>query len=250
MSLEYVLSFGGIDLPKWVKVQSISFSALPSITTNERSIVRRHGNVDAGIEIGGYTFSLNVVIDLEDKTIFDRSKELKRFLKGSGWQDTQRLIFEESPDEYYLARASSSADITDIILAGEGNIEFSVPDGKRYALEPTVQTFSVMDFTVDYEGMEDVGTVFTVEIESDVENLTIEDTVTGQALRLEGNFNSGSTVVLNSSKKNIEIDEQVDMRMLTFSSRWLYLREGRNRFSVSTDSGSIGNIQLEYREVN
>lgn len=38
MSLDYVVKFNNIELPSWVKVQGITFSALPTLTDNTRNL--------------------------------------------------------------------------------------------------------------------------------------------------------------------------------------------------------------------
>lgn len=237
------VKFNNAPLPEWVKVTGITFSTLPELSHREHSTPRRYGNIDTGVEIGGKSFTLDVLIDINATNIQDRSQELKKWLKGKDWDTTSKFVFEESPNYYYLARAVNSVDINDLFLYGEGTIEFKSPDGIRYK---STETTDDPTTTVNYPGQEEAPVIFTVAIDQDVTNLEIKHIQSNRSIELIGDFTVGQEVIIDCSRKVVTVDGENGMKLLSFASRWIYLEEGNNDFTLSPSISAT----VTYRERN
>lgn len=246
------IRFNNKPLPSWVRVTGITFPVLPELEHREYAMPRRYGNIDSGVEIGGKTFSIDVTLLLDEENIHDKTQELKDWLKGSGWRNMSKLVFEESPDHYYLARVVSSVDVDDLFLYGEGSIEFRSSDGLRYSNTQSTHNFSGQSATVDYSGQEVAPVIFTVEFNEPLSDLTITHEQTDKAIVLAGNFQSGQKVVIDNNLKTVRLNGSIAMNLLTFESRWLYLYEGTNTFTIQSGGQSDLNIdvKMEYQKRN
>lgn len=250
--MDNVVSFNDKPLPEWVRVTGITFPALPELTHKEHEVSGRYGNVDSGVEIGGKTFSLEVLIKLDDVNIQDRVQELKAWLKGSGWENTDKLVFEESPDYYYLARNISSVDVNDLFMYGTGSIEFRASDGIRYDRRINKLPFIYSELVFFYSGQEQAPITVNVDVSGDVSGIALTHLESDKQLLLNGDFKNGDSVVLDNSKKVVKVNESTDMNRLKIGSRWLYLDSGKNTLRLSVEEGSVESLDvtLEYQERN
>lgn len=248
-----VVRFNNEPLPDWVRVTGITFPALPEISHKEHASPSRYGNLDTGVDIGGKPFTLDVIILLEDGvTIHDRAQELKRWLKGSGWDRPSELVFEESPDHYYLARAVSSTDLNDLFLHGEGSIELKSSDGIRYDSSVSTKNVSGMSGNVEYSGQEVTPVEVEITLNQNVDDLAIVHEQSGKQIHLTSPLTSGQTIVIDCDSKQVTLDGEPAMRLLGVMSKWMYLEEGRNTFSIQSTTGSELALStvISYRERN
>lgn len=246
-----VVTFNGVALPAWVKVTGISFPVLPEIDVRESVIPRRFGNVDNGVKFGGKPISLEVILTLtEQDNIQERADELKRWLRGNAWKPS-RLIFDEQPNKFLLARVSNAVDIDDLFVAGSGEIEFYSADPTKYAVTETSIVSTTGSLSAPYAGMEKAPAVIKVNVLANCTDIEVRHSQTGHKLLLRGNFISGQTVTLDSSRKLIKVNDTVAMGLLDFSSRWLYLSEGSNTFILATATVGVTNkITVSYRQAD
>lgn len=248
-----VVKFNGKELPDWVRVTGVTLPVLPEISPKEHESIRRYGNVDAGVEIGGKPFSLSVLFILGDgDNLHDKAQELKAWLRGESWQTPSKLVFDESPDYYYMARVTNAVEVSDNFFYGEGTIEFKSVDGIRYREEHSETLISGQSNIVTYNGLETAPTVIEITLNEDARNLVVENSSTGKVLRLNREFKSGQSLTINSNTKEIRWNNDLAMYLLTIQSRWIYLTEGENVIKVYSDSGASVdmNIRLRYTELN
>lgn len=249
--MENVVTFNGIALPQWVKVTGINFPVLPTIDVRESIIPRRYGNVDNGVKFGGKTIKLAVMILLGEKdNLQDRADELKAWLRGDNWKPS-KLIFDEQPDRYMLARVSNEVDIEDLFFVGTGEIEFYSANPLKYSLQETTETGNSNGVSLPYVGLEKAPTVISVEITQACTDLSISHKETGNQIYLRGNFNSGQTVVVDSNRKLVQVDGITANTLLDFTSRWIYVEHGANTItSSSLTEGVVNRITVSYRRTD
>lgn len=246
-----VVTFNGQALPSWVKVTGITFPALPEIDTRESIVPRRYGNIDSGVKFGGKPFKLSVMI-LQDETasLHHRADELKQWLRGDNWGPS-KLVFLEQPNKYYMARASGSVDIEDLFYIGSGDIELYASDPTKYDVDLTQVAGTTAGVSVRYLGQEKAPVIITINVVADCKDLEMTHKETGNKIYLRGNFNSGQTVVLDSSKKLVKVNDTNAMQLLDFNSRWLYVENGSNTFTGRTlTSDVVNSIAVQYRRAD
>ncbi len=248
------VKFNGINLPDFIRVVGLSFSAISDITGNESSLPHKVGNYDPGITRGGLAYDLNIQLVDTDKSMFQMRRELKTWLKGNNWKPS-RLEFEENSDKFNLARIGSDPEINDLFTHGETDIQFYCADPKEYDKELTEETYSGSDFTVAYEGIEETSTVLEITLEKDYPNLSLKHLETGDTVNLTSAFESGQKVTVDSDRKLIKVNDTTAMNILNFNSNWLYLETGLNEFDLySTQSGQKteveASIKITYRKAD
>lgn len=256
-------SFNGVAIPSFLKVTGISFPVLPDISVKESAMPRRYGNYDGGVNFGGKTIVLDVLI-LKDPalTLMAQSDVLAKWLKGDNWKPS-KLILAEQPDKFFNARASNSVEISDLFFSGEGSIEFYAADPAKYNAAETVKAFTNvtgLNLTIAYNGsvktlpkitvsLADTGAlkVATVNDYIRIENLT-----TGKKMTLYGVLNR-SDLVLNSSNRNLSLASVPKVLAgLSLDSQWLDLQTGNNNLKVTTSVVGYSPYikEVRYREAN
>ena len=124
-----MLNFNGVSIPRFVKVRAVSISALPSINTNLKGINAGYGAINGKTSLGEKYLKAEVSIVIPSGYSIQKcARELAVWLKGNNF-DLCPLIVEDDAEIRYMAKASSSVDIADLIVAGQGSIEFVIPSG-------------------------------------------------------------------------------------------------------------------------
>lgn len=238
-------------LPEFIRVTGISFPVLPDIDFNETKVPRRYGNIDNGVTFGGKPIKVEITLVREKtKNIHTQADELKAWLKGDNWKPSQ-LTFEEQPLQYVLARVVNNVEIEDLFIHGTASIDFHASDPIKYDVTPIVTSSVTGAVTSVYAGTESTPSVITVTVKADCNNLNIKHTQSKFNIRLLGAFKANSVVIVDSNKKVVKVDGVVTMKLLDFTSRWIYLVAGTNTITVTSEnSAALNTVKLEYKKAN
>ncbi|HID0815694.1 TPA: phage tail domain-containing protein [Clostridium botulinum] len=161
------VNFNGVNIPSWIKVKAVDFTALAEPTINLTKRTGGIGSIYSGFSLGSKKISLKILIPPQYKTSFITGKttsetpvlttvarELSEWLMGDNWKPSP-LYFGNDEGIYYDAIVSNSVDISDLLVAGEGTIEFVVPSGvSRGAIHGNIATIDWTNkvATIDYQG--------------------------------------------------------------------------------------------------
>lgn len=103
--------------------KTVKRSLLPAIRRREFEIFRKSGIIDIGnndyapkIMTVKLTYIGANLVDLRSK-----ARLLASWLNSSTWG---KLIFDDEPDKYYLARVKNGIDLNNILVTGEMSVEF------------------------------------------------------------------------------------------------------------------------------
>src|SRR5699024_9993967 len=248
------VKFNGVLVPDFIRIVGISFSTVSDISIQESSTPNRIGNYDAGIERGAAMYTLDLQLIDSSKSIFQMKRELKAWLKGDNWK-VSKLEFEDNPGKYLLARLGSDAEINDLFTHGETSIAFHCSDPREYDTDLTELSYSESDFNVPYEGLEKASTVLTVTVPEAIPRIRIEHSQSGKSVTLTGSFVQGDIILIDHDKKLVKVNDKITMKLVDYSTEWLYLDTGDNDFKIyKFGSGNFeplnAEIELTYRGVD
>jgi len=124
------VKFNNVSIPSFVVVQAVDLPALGEVSTNIVSKTGGVGGILSGLTIGSKTIKLKVKIipQTTGDTIPSMLRTLANWLRGNNWK-TSVLQFMDDPNVVYDAVVNDGVDISDLIVAGEGEISFLVPAG-------------------------------------------------------------------------------------------------------------------------
>jgi len=250
--MSYV-KFNGEDIPSFLKVTDISFPAIGDISIQESNAPGRIGSIDGGITRGGKTISLTCKIIKKDNTIHEYADALKRWAKGDNWK-VSKLEFGEQDGYYLNARVSNSIDIDDLYATGETTIEFYAADPLKYSNRIYESTRRYPDVlymeTFQYYGIEDTPLMIELTLNRDSNRIHIFDGANGKSIRLIGYFFAGDKITVDSNKKVVKVNGDVNMKYFDMDNEWLYGSYGTNNISLHVDYLKDHEFKVYYREVN
>lgn len=217
------ITFGGVSLPTYVKVRGVDISALPSISNNLVGTSGMDGALDGGTSLGEKIIRVRVVIiPPGGMSLLQSVRELSTWLYGVG--KLSELNISDDPQIFYQAKVNNSVDISDLLVAGEGEIEFVIPSGRGYKKTTTPVSISGSRMVVTYSGTAPTYPVITWTPSADYNGaVTFTHIETGDVFSLKGLFKSGKKVTIDSSKRKVVVDNDVNMSVIQLSSRWIKL---------------------------
>ncbi|HEF5065819.1 distal tail protein Dit [Bacillus paramobilis] len=122
-----MLTFAGKRLPSFVKVNTMSFSMLPSLTAKSVKVNGRMGEYDFGTEVGTKKITFNIqIIAPQANQVITYARKLGEFLF---YEDLQPLILDDETSVQYMARISGDTEISELFNIGSGKLEFIIPSG-------------------------------------------------------------------------------------------------------------------------
>lgn len=240
-----VVSFNNIDIPSFVKVTDISFSITPDINMLKTKMPRRYGDIDNGVKLGGKTFDLKLLL-LHDtnKSIQDQSDELAEWVKGDNWNPS-KLTFAEQPNQYYLARVSNTVDVTDLFKYGEASIKFEASNPIKYTKIGLTHTSDTGSLTFNYAGKVKATPTIVIKVLAKSTDIVIEH-VGFNSIKLLGTFQIGQTIVVDNNLKNVQLANSINMKLLDFTSKWIYVNTGTNTIKTTNKEGAVNKITVSY----
>lgn len=241
-----VVIFNNVDIPSFVKVTGITFSVLPSIDMLQTSMPRKYGNIDNGVKLGGKAFELSLLLLHDDKqSIQDQSDELAEWLKGDNWKPS-KLTFKEQPNQYYLARVSNSVEVDDLFKYGQTTITFEASNPVKYTKSGLTHTSDTGTVAFNYEGKVNAVPTIVIKVLVPSTDIIIKHNQSQNTIKLNGNFQVGQTIVIDNNLKKVSLNNSVSMKLLDFTSKWIYVENGQNTITTTNKEGTVNQITVSY----
>ena len=239
-----MLNFNGVSIPSYIKVRAIYISALPSINTNLKGSSVGYGSIDGKTSLGESYLKADISIVLPSGYSIQKcARELAVWLKGNNF-GLSPLIVQDDAGIRYMAKASSSVDIVDLIVAGEGTLEFVIPSGCGESVTEKVAT-GTPKATINYSGSQRSFPVIEVAVGGTASTVIINHVQKGDSVFLNGSFKSGDKLFIDCSKHLVKVNDEVHMEVVGVTSKFIELDSGTNEISCSV-SGSA--VKVTYRE--
>lgn len=235
-----MLNFNGIDIPKFVKVRAVNISALASVSTNLKESAGGYGVLSGSSTFGEKIITADVSIVIPSGYSLQKcARELAGWLVGNNFQ-LSPLIIKDDAEVHYMAKINNSVDISDLIFAGEGSIEFVVPSG--VAVSNTTKTYSGTTKTsFTYGGTIKAYPQIEVTINSGISSgsVNIVNVKTGEKVSLAGSFAVGDKIIIDCSKHLVKVNDKIQLNMLSLDSQFFGTVLGGNEISCSSTGASL-----------
>lgn len=235
-----MLTFNGNKVPEFVKVQAVNIQVLPMIESNLKTIVGSSGRLAGRSSLGEKLISCDVVIVIPDGyTLQKCARELAVWLRGDDFR-VSPLIITDDADVRYMAKVNNSAELSDLLVAGQGTIEFVVPSGDSESVNTTTVS-GTNSVTVNNQGTKVVYPVITATLGTAVTNGTInvKNNTTGNKVTLHGTFKAGEVLTIDCDKHLVKRGDTLDISMLNIESHFFGLKEGNNVIQCDNNSTKI-----------
>ncbi|MFT8313242.1 MAG: distal tail protein Dit [Clostridium sp.] len=244
---DFKVTFNGLDIPSFIKVRTVDFAVLPSITHSFKQIAGRIGAMETGTSIGSKPLKMKILIVPEDgKPLTEMARELALWVRGNNFK-TCELVVSDDKQVTYQAKINTSIDITDLIFAGEGELELIVPSGmaKGIDVDETV-TFSTGggSFMLAYNGTAPSQPVITWT-PSSTATTTLTLTCGDNTVSITGTFTNAAPVIIDCKNRKVTVGGTVNQKVINFSTKWLEF-ESRGTFTISVDKA--GSYAVSYSE--
>lgn len=239
-----MLKFNGVSIPSFIKIRAVYVSALPTINTNLKGNTAGFGSLCGKTAFGETYLKADISIILPKGYSLQKcARELAVWLKGNNFE-LSPLIVEDDAGIRYMAKASSSVDISDLVVAGEGTLEFVIPSGCGESVSEKTAT-GTPKASINYQGSQRTFPVIEVTVGGTASIVTINHVQKGHAIYLNGSFKSGDKIHIDCSKHLVKVNNVLHMEMIGLTSKFIELHSGANEISCSV-SGSA--VKVTYRE--
>lgn len=224
----YNVTFNGLSIPSFVKVKTVDFPVFASLSANIVPKTGGIGGIYSSTVLGSKTIKMKVIIVPRNSsdTISSMARSLGEWLMGNLWKPSE-LWFSDDPNIYYDAVCNNSVDITDLLFAGEGEIEFVVPSGVgRGAIHGKIATVDLTNKTATlvYNGTAPSSAYITYHPNTTIapaDNWTMTVTETGDRLKIQ-NFMSGGSNTIDCEKRRITSSTSTSMKdVLLNMTEWI-----------------------------
>ena len=246
----FKITFNGADIPSFIKVRTVDFAVLPTISHSFKPIAGGRGLLEAGTSIGEKTLKMKIVIVPTDgKSLTDMARELAYWLQGNNFKLCDLVISDDST-KMYRAKINNAVDISDLMYIGEGELEFVVPSGVAKGTELTGSQVSTGadTFIIMYNGTAPSRPIITWTPSSTLTGVTINFTCveTGKLISLTGTFTSGVAITIDCEKKVVKRGAVVDMKLINYTSDWITL-PSRGTYNITwNQAGTYTTSCKEY----
>ena len=245
---DFNVYFNGKKLPSFVKVKGVGFSVLPAVNHTFRQIQGGGNLVTANLNLGAKLFNIDIlIIKDQHKSLTEMCRELSAWCVGDSFK-LSSLIFSDDPTVSYKGVVSNNVEINDIIFAGEGSIQITVPNGIATSTTPMNVESKDGVATLWYKGTAPSFPTITFHPTADRYNESIAFTnlQTGTQTVLKGDFLTGCPVTIDCSKKVVKTGDSIALKMLGLESEWI-------KFMADTTydikcSSKHGTFTVSYKE--
>lgn len=222
--MSFNVTFNGVNIPSFINVRAVDFTVLLDITHGFKQVAGGIGLLEAGTAIGGKVLKLKIqIIPDTGKSLTDMARELAYWVRGNNFK-TASLVISDEATMTYQAKINSSIEITDLLFAGEGELDFIVPSGiavSSVAVPVVVGT----NIVVTYNGTAPTYPVITWTVAGTLTGATLNLTCveTGDTASITGSFVAGNIVVIDCKRKLVSLNGVTTMGLVNFSSKWITL---------------------------
>ena len=248
MSKGYTILFNGKELPDFIKVKSVSFQVLPAVNHQFLHIGSTGGVKTAAVNLGGKVFDVEVVLVKEHgRSLTELGIELSLWCAGNDFR-LSKLIFTDDIAVAYDAVVTNNVEINDLLYAGEGTIQFTVPSGIANRVEPTTVSSINGRANINYTGTAVAYPEITFYPNTDRinESVAFYSVANGTRVVITGDFIAGNPVVINCDKKVVSIGNSIALKMIQLETDWIYLQSGTHDTIVC--SSNFGSFSVYYKE--
>lgn len=135
MNPKYSFSFGGVDLKgHGLYLTQRTMPALPRTRERTLDIPGRHGKLDFGVEFAERVISLPCVIRAQtDEEFVAKVRTLAGLFDPT--KGVRRLVLDEEPDKFYMARYAGQLSINQVLQWGEFELPMACYDPFAYGTE-------------------------------------------------------------------------------------------------------------------
>ena len=235
-----MLNFNGKELPDFIKVQAVNVQTLPAVNNTLKQIVGSSGRLVGRSDLGEKKITCDVMVIIPaGYTLQKCARELAVWLRGNDF-NLSPLIIKDDPNIRYMAKVNSAVDLSDLLFAGRGTIEFVVPSGDSEAINET-SVSGTTSVTVNNTGTKSVYPVITATIGTKVTSgtINIRNNTSGDCVTLTGSFNAGDVFTIDCVKNLVKVGNKVDISMLTLESKFFNLKEGNNVIQCDNNSTKL-----------
>jgi predicted phage tail component-like protein len=246
--------YNNVAMPSFLKVKTVEIPVFASISNNILQKTGGIGGILGATKLGSKAFKIKVMIvpNLLTDTNASMARDLAVWLMGDSWKLTE-LYFSDDPFIKYDAIVNNSMSITDLIYAGEGDIEFIVPSGVgRGTIYGKLATVNLGARTASlvYNGTAPSYALITyVPSQAIVEgnNWTFTNVTTGERIKIK-NFSSGSTNILDSAKRKVTSTGTTTIKDIVLSqTEWIKFPK-QGTYSLSWNYGTTSSMEIKCTE--
>lgn len=235
-----MINFNGVDIPKFVKVRAVNISVLASVSTNLKNNAGGYGVLSGNSTFSEKIISADISIVIPSGyTLQKCARELAWWLRGNDFKLSPLIIADDS-EVQYLAKVNNSVDISDLIVVGEGSIEFLVPSGVSIGIP--IKTYTGTTKTIfTYEGTIKAYPQIEVVMDSKITDgsVNIVNVKTGEKISLIGSFNAGDKITIDCSKHLVKVNDEIHLNMLSLDSQFFGTVLGGNEISCSSTGATL-----------
>lgn len=205
------LFFNEKKIPSFIRVTDITIQAFP---TEKRKIT-----VDFVVYRKGL-LSNNQLDELASWLIGDNGKESK-------------LMLPNDNSSYYLAKVNNTVDIGGSLRKGSGTIEFICQDTTRKSVDQKSMSIT-KEAIILYSGNSKSYPLvrFTISSSCNEIKISVMNDKFNNFIRLVGHFSKGQVIEVDTKKKKVIVDNQLNMQILALDSNFHYLLPGINQYSL------------------
>ncbi|TKL04430.1 phage tail family protein, partial [Enterococcus sp. ARL09-542] len=126
------VTYAGYDITKYMIVTSLDRGLLPEIDYQTQKVGRSDGEKYVDRTIGRRTIPMGFAL------VGEVNKKRHLLAELLAQKDPKALIFSDEPEKLYYAIPEGDTAIDDIMRAGTGTINWIVPDGVSYDVNPRI----------------------------------------------------------------------------------------------------------------
>lgn len=130
------ITFNGVDIPSFVKVNKIVNSILPAVNQRTVEVPGRDGLYDFGNKIGTRKIEVDYTIIAIDEV--DLRSRVREFANWLYYDDAKPLVINDEPDKTYYAKVAGNTELDEILHIGQGTVQFICYDPYAYGVDKTV----------------------------------------------------------------------------------------------------------------
>ena len=241
--------FNGISIPNFVKVRTVDFAVLPDINHSFKQVAGGYGLLEAGTTLGGKVLKMDIVIIKDnDKSLSEMCREFAYWLRGDNFKLSDMIVTDDLT-VIYSAKINNKVDVSDLIFAGEGSLEFIIPSGcaKGSFIEGTITQAGSGSFQILYNGTAPTQPYFIFTPSSTLTNDTINIVCseTGDMVSLTGSFTANVPVIIDCKNKVVKKGGLVDLKLINFTTTWINFK---SRGTYTITANKAGTYYCSYNE--
>lgn len=244
-------NYRGVNIPSFIVVKKINFMTLPKLDLVTQRVPNRAGIYYSKTNLGEKVISLDIIIKpTTGISTIVQAEILTTWLRGTSLAgfDSGALILDDNSTKYYNAIPSNSVDVSDLISVGEGKIDFLLADPYAYTnTETNISKTGTTGLAITYNGTAPYYPLMIFTLTASTTNPRIDDTVTGESVKLVGTFASGTIIEIDNAGRKVKVNGALAMDKLDITSEWLSLSKYKSSNTFNAVASTSG-VTFKYRE--